>query len=146
MSYTIGQVAKKLGISTYTLRYYDKEGLIPNVKRMKNGVRIFEESDLHFLQVIFCLKKTGMAIEDIRLFIEWAKEGDSSLEKRYNLFVERRKVVDEQIKQLQAYRECIDGKCQYYEEALKAGTEAIHLQNNKNKSEMPLMKIVKLGD
>ena len=65
MSYTIGQVAKKLGISTYTLRYYDKEGLIPNVKRMKNGVRIFEESDLHFLQVIFCLKKTGMAIEAV---------------------------------------------------------------------------------
>lgn len=146
MSYTIGQVAEKLGISTYALRYYEKEGLLPDVKRNPNGIRIFEESDLHFLYVVFCLKNTGMSIEEIRTFIQWAKEGDASLEKRYQLFVERRDAVDRQMEQLKAYRQCIEDKCQYYKEALEAGTEAVHFQKEKKKEKFPLGDIVKLED
>ncbi len=138
MSYTIGQIAERMHISTYALRYYDKEGLFPFVKRSKNGVRLFEESDLHFLEVIFCLKNTGMSIEEIRTFIKWAEEGDASLQKRYDLFLSRKEAVDRQIKQLEAYRNCIEDKCDYYEKALKAGTEAIHFE----KPAMPLGKIV----
>ena len=59
MSYSIGEVAKMLGLSTYAIRYYDQEGLLPFVKRDEHGVRVFEKSDLHFLYVIFCLKNTG---------------------------------------------------------------------------------------
>lgn len=143
MSYTIGQVAKIMNLSTYTLRYYDKEGLLPFVKRTENGVRIFEEDDLHFLQVIFCLKNTGMPIEKIREFIKWADEGDATLQKRYHLFVERKSEVERQIAQLQEYKECIEYKCNYYKEALEAGTEAIH--KNKTTTEMPLSKIAKFN-
>lgn len=146
MSYTIGQVAERLGISTYALRYYDKEGLLPEVRRGPNGTRIFEESDLHFLYVIFCLKNTGMSIEDIRAFIAWAKEGDSTLQKRYELFVERKKAVEQQIEQLLAYKQCIEDKCEYYKKALEAGTEAIHFQNKAAEHEMPLSKIVRLEE
>lgn len=43
MSYTISQVAQMMGVAPSTLRYYDKEGLLPNVKRV-NGIRVFEDA------------------------------------------------------------------------------------------------------
>ncbi|MDD3230462.1 MAG: MerR family transcriptional regulator [Oscillospiraceae bacterium] len=144
MSYTIGQVSQMMNISAYTLRYYDKEGLLPFVKRSPSGIRIFEDSDLRFLHVIHCLKNTGMSLDDIREFIRWADEGDSSLQKRYDLFVERKKEVDRQIAQLIKYRECIEYKCEYYRKALAAGTEAINLTDSETEDNMPLNKIVGL--
>lgn len=145
MSYSISEVAKMLGMSTFALRYYDKEGLLPFVKRDENGVRIFEESDLRFLYVIFCLKNTGMSIKNIRQFIAWADEGDKSLQDRYDLFVRQRTEIEQQIKQLKIYKKCIEYKCQYYKEALEAGTEAIHFGKKQENDEMVLGKIVRRG-
>lgn len=145
MGYSIGEVAEMLGISTYAIRYYDKEGLLPFVKRRKNGVRIFEKSDLNFLYVIFCLKNTGMSIEKIRQFIAWANEGDSSLQKRYDLFMSQKADIERQIAQLETYKKCIEYKCTYYAEAVKAGTEAIHFGKEHEVDEMALSKIVRRG-
>ncbi|MEJ8306392.1 MerR family transcriptional regulator [Saccharibacillus sacchari] len=142
MSYTIGQVAKKMNVSTFALRYYDREGLLPFVKRSANGVRLFEESDLEFLRVIDCLKNTGMSIGEIRSFIEWTKEGDASLGQRLALFEERKKAVDLQIAQLLLYKECIEFKHNYYTEAVKAKTEAVHRDPNAPEADMVLGRIV----
>jgi DNA-binding transcriptional MerR regulator len=144
MNLTIGQVAKKMNISVYTLRYYDNEGLLPFVKRTETGVRIFDETDLEFLHVIDCLKKTGMPINDIRTFLGWIQEGDASLQKRCDMFQERKKEVDRLIAKLETYRECIEFKCEYYKKALEAGTEAVHWSTDKQAPEMPLSKIVGL--
>lgn len=65
MLYTVGEMAKKLGIAPSTLRYYDQEGLLPFVERSSGGVREFKDSDYEWLQVIGCLKKTGMPLKDI---------------------------------------------------------------------------------
>lgn len=147
MNYTIGEVAKKLGLSTYTLRYYDKEGLLPFIKRTEGGIRIFSEQDLDFLLVINCLKNTGMSIADIRKYIQWADEGDSSLQKRYDLFREQKKAIEQQIQHLKTYLECIEYKCNYYEKALAAGTEAIYKNNpNMNEQKMPLKKIISINE
>lgn len=137
MNYRIGQVAEKMSISAYTLRYYEKEGLLPFIKRDSNGIRMFEESDLEFLNVIHCLKKTGMSIKDIRMFIEWTTEGNASIQQRYDMFQERKKEVDKQIAELEVYREFIDFKCRYYQTALEAGTEDLHRNNDGKASEMP---------
>lgn len=56
MIYTIGEVAKKLGIAASTLRYYDKEGLIPFVERFSGGIRMFKDEDISGLKTIECLK------------------------------------------------------------------------------------------
>ncbi|MBC8528211.1 MerR family transcriptional regulator [Christensenellaceae bacterium NSJ-44] len=146
MTYTIGQVAKKMGISAFTLRYYDKEGLLPFVRRDENGVRIFEESDLEFLRVIDCLKKTGMPIKDIRTFIVWTTQGDASLQQRYDMFMARKREVDRQLEQLLSYRDCIAYKCDYYEKALQAGTEAIHWQQRDGEPEMVLGRLAKISE
>ena len=68
MTYTIGQVSEMFGIPVSTLRYYDKEGLFPNMQRV-SGIRKFSGTELEALRVIECLKKSGMEIRDIKQFM-----------------------------------------------------------------------------
>mgnify|MGYP001781236727 CR=1 FL=1 len=100
MVYTVGEMAKKLDVPASTLRYYDKEGILPFLERKESGHRMFSEQDLSMLRIIECLKCTGMSIKDIRQYAMWAQMGDSTLEQRYNLFLERREAVMAQIKEL----------------------------------------------
>lgn len=130
MAYTISEVAQKLNLTVYTLRYYDKEGLIPFVERTPSGTRLFKESDIEALNVIECLKSTGMPIKEIKNFIDWCSEGDSTLQQRYNLFLERKAAVKAQLEELNKTMALINYKCNYYMTALDAGTEKIH-KNNK---------------
>jgi len=126
MHYSIGEVAEKLNLPKSTIRYYDKEGLLPFVERKESGIRMFAESDISMLQVIECLKSTGLSIKDIKKFSEWCQKGDQTLQERYELFLESRKNVQEQIAELKKSLELIEHKCWYYETALEAGTESIH--------------------
>ncbi len=121
--YTIKDAAKLMDVPTSTIRYYDKEGLLPFMERLESGYRVFSESDLAMLRTIDCLKKTGMPIKDIRLFIEWVQEGDASLDKRYELFVERKRAVEEQIAELNSTLDIVNFKCWYYKTAIDKGSE-----------------------
>ena len=116
--YTIKEVAAMMHVPASTIRYYDKEGLLPFVKRMESGYRIFSKKDVATLRIINCLKKTGMPLKEIRQFSDWLEEGDASLQK----------IVEAQIAKLQEILDTINHKCQYYETAIAAGTEKIHLQ------------------
>ncbi|MCI9596743.1 MAG: MerR family transcriptional regulator [Firmicutes bacterium] len=69
MLYTVGEMAKVLGIPASTLRYYDKEGLLPFVERSSGGIRMFTDKDYEWLKVIECLKRSGLSIKDIKTFI-----------------------------------------------------------------------------
>lgn len=126
ITYSISEAAKELNLTVYTLRYYDKEGLMPFVERNSSGIRVFKESDIEALKIIQCLKATGMPIKEIKGFIAWCSEGDSTLQQRYSLFLERKATVAAQMDELRKTMEMIDHKCSYYMTALEAGTEAIH--------------------
>ena len=130
MNYSISEVAEKLNLTVYTLRYYDKEGLMPFVERTSNGIRVFKESDIDALKVIECLKSTGMPIKEIKKFIDWCSDGDSTLRQRYDMFLERKAAVEALLEELNGTMELINHKCKYYKTALEAGTEDIH-KNNK---------------
>ncbi|WP_241546232.1 MerR family transcriptional regulator [Enterococcus villorum] len=71
MYLTIHEVAKKTGLTPYTLRYYAREGLFDFVERSSNsvGTRLFKESDLEFIYIIKCLKHAGLSIKDIKSFV-----------------------------------------------------------------------------
>ena len=73
--YTIKDAARIMGVPTSTIRYYDKEGLLPFVERLASGYRIFTEKDIATLRIIDCLKKTGMSIKEIRQFSSWLEQG-----------------------------------------------------------------------
>ncbi|MGS2778530.1 MerR family transcriptional regulator [Robertmurraya sp. GLU-23] len=125
-TYSISEVAKELNVTVYTLRYYDKEGLMPFVERTANGIRLFKESDIEALKIIECLKSTGMPIKEIKNFIEWCSDGDSTLQQRYDMFLERKACVEAQMEELKKTMKLIEHKCLYYKTALNAGTEEIH--------------------
>ncbi|WP_430789716.1 MerR family transcriptional regulator [Virgibacillus flavescens] len=127
--YSISEIAKELDLTVYTLRYYDKEGLLPFVERTSSGTRVFKESDIEALKIIECLKATGMPIKEIKNFIDWCSEGDSSLQQRYDLFLERKDTVEAQMAELKKTMQLIEYKCLYYKTALDAGTEDIHKEN-----------------
>ncbi|MCC3649004.1 MULTISPECIES: MerR family transcriptional regulator [Cytobacillus] len=128
-TYTISEVAKELNLTVYTLRYYDKEGLMPFVERTPSGNRLFKESDLSALKVIECLKATGMPIKEIKNFIDWCSEGDATLQQRYDMFLERKANAEAQMEELRKTMEVIEHKCLYYKTALEAGTENIHKED-----------------
>ena len=125
-TYSISEVAKELNLTVYTLRYYDKEGLIPFVERTTSGTRVFKESDIDALKVIECLKATGMPIKEIKTFIDWCSEGNATLQQRYDMFLDRKAHVEAQMDELKKTMEIIDHKCFYYKTALDAGSEDNH--------------------
>ena len=129
MSYTISEAAEKTGLPPSTIRFYDKEGLLPNIKR-KNGIRVFEDMDLRLMGLLTCLKNTGMPIKRIRNYVELTSKGDETLQARYEIIKEQRQFVLDQIEQLQYYLEELDFKDWYYNKALAAGSEsAINLDD-----------------
>lgn len=121
--YSIKEVADILGLPASTIRYYDKQGLLPFVERSDSGYRRFSESDIELLKLIECLKKTNMPIKDIRQFTAWLQQGDASIEQRQQMFLERRRAVEEQIEQLQETLKVIDDKCWYYDGILNTCSE-----------------------
>ena len=125
MVYTIGEMAVLLGVTASTLRYYDKEGLLPFVERSSGGIRMFQESDIEWLQVIGCMKKAGMSIKDIRQYIEMALEGDDTIDLRLAMFRHQQEILKRQMEELRHTMEIVDYKCWYYETAKKAGTTKI---------------------
>ena len=131
MTYTIKQVAERLGVTVSTLRYYDKEGLLPFIDKKENGTRIFKDEDSNGLAIISCMKSSGVPIKDIKKYMDLCAEGDSTLEERMKIFLERKEFVKKQIEELNNVLETIDYKIWYYETAIEAGTENIHKENKK---------------
>lgn len=124
--YTIKQVSQMLNLPASTIRYYDKQGMLPFVKRKESGYRDFDDNDIAMLRIIECLKMTGMPIKDIKQFTKWVQMGDSSLQQRRDMFAERKQAVLEQMQTLQQTLEVIEYKYWYYQTALEAGTEQVH--------------------
>ncbi len=124
--YTISQVAGKFGISAHTLRYYDKEGLLPFIERSASGIRQFTDKDIEGIVIINCLKETGMSIKDIKIFMDWCLQGDATIKQRYEMFLKQKKKALEQMEILQKHMEKIDFKIWYYGTALEAGTLDVH--------------------
>lgn len=131
MTYTIKQVAEKLGVTVSTLRYYDKEGLLPFIDKKENGTRVFKDTDFEGLAIISCMKNSGVPIKDIKRYMDLCAEGDSTLEERMQIFLERKEFVKKQIEELNNVMKTIEHKIWYYETAIEAGTEDIHKENKK---------------
>ena len=123
MYYSIGEAARITGIAISTLRYYDREGMFPEMMRSSGGIRIFSDKEISILRVVECLKSAGMSIKEIKEFLFWCQEGDSSLQKRRDMFRYRLKELKKQKEALQKTMNTLQYKCWYYDTAIAAGTE-----------------------
>ena len=118
--YSIQDVSNKTGLSTHTLRYYEKEGLISGVERSQGGFRQYSEEDLERLGLIRCLKNTGMSIQEIARFVKLTHEGDHTLEERVKLLREHRERVLERMAEMQEHLDKVTWKLNFFTEKLKA--------------------------
>ena len=118
--YSIQDVSNKTGLSTHTLRYYEKEGLISGVERSQGGFRQYTDEDLERLGLIRCLKNTGMSIQEIARFVKLTHEGDHTLEERVELLREHRERVLERMAEMQEHLDKVTWKLNFFTEKLKA--------------------------
>ena len=122
MPYTIKEISQITGLPASTLRYYDKQGLLPDLKRDNNNIRVFSDDDVASIKLINCLKRSGLSIKDIKNFIDMLAQGDKALNERLAIFHKRRDILREELKDLQNVLDVIEYKCWYYETACEAGS------------------------
>lgn len=116
MEYTIKQVSEKTSLSIYTLRYYDKEGLLPLIKRSEANIRKFTDNDIEWISLICCLKNSGMSIENIKEFMYCCLKGKDGIEERKMILETHKKNIQNQINQLNTSMEIVDYKLEHYKE------------------------------
>lgn len=121
--YSIGEISKMFQLPISTLRYYDKEGLFPHLKRV-NGVRQFSESEIETLCVIDCLKKSGLEIKEIKEYMSLCSLGNTTLKQRKEIFEKQKEEVLQEMEKLQKVLSMLNYKCWYYDQAIEKNDEA----------------------
>lgn len=112
---TIGELSKAANISEYTLRYYEKKGLI-QVKRDHNGRRCYDQHDIEWVKFIKRLKDTGMLLKDIEHYAKLRYEGAATMPSRLAMLQKHREYVLAQQKRWAVYLDNLDNKIEYYKE------------------------------
>ena len=114
MSYTVKIAAEKAQLSPNVLRYYEKEGLLPHIKRSKSGIRYYSDADLEWIGLVCCLKNTGMSIKQIRGFVELSLQGPETLKARCDMLNIHKKEVEAHIKEMNKHLEKVTHKIDYF--------------------------------
>ncbi|QBI54686.1 MerR family transcriptional regulator [Streptomonospora litoralis] len=117
--YTPGEVAERFGLSLDTLRYYEREGLLTEVERAASGHRRYRASDVELLELVRCLRDTGMPIAHLRGLAELVREGDHTIPRRLELLREHAGRLAAQIAELRENESAIVNKIGYYEGVLE---------------------------
>ncbi len=125
---TIQEVAEKTGVSAYTIRFYEKSGILPRIQRTEGGIRQFTEADVTFLLFLVELKRTGMSLEEIAEFtadgclLERLQQGDipqQPIERRITILRKHEQRLYEQRRQLDYLLGAVAQKIQFYERCLE---------------------------
>jgi DNA-binding transcriptional MerR regulator len=114
--YTIKEISELTNLSDHTIRYYDREGLIPLLSRSPMGVRQFSEDDLEWLKLICCLKNSGMPIQKIKEFMLLCLSGPETLEERRKLLLDHKHYILDQMKNLEDSLNIVNHKIECYKE------------------------------
>ncbi len=115
---TIAEASEQLGISSDTLRYYEKIGLIPPVKRNRGGIRDYGEADLNWVEFIKYMRGAGLSIEVLTEYVQLAMQGDKTIEARKNILIEQRKQLAVRIEEMKKTIDKLNYKIEQYENTL----------------------------
>ncbi len=114
----IAEVSQQYGISTDTLRYYERVGLIPPVNRSENGIRDYNELDLRRVEFIKCMRSAGLPVEVLIDYVALVQEGDKTIDARKEILVEQRKLLVERMNEMQKTLDILNHKIEVYEKAV----------------------------
>jgi DNA-binding transcriptional MerR regulator len=124
MAYTIKEVSSKVNLSAYTLRYYEKEGLLPYVRRNKQGNRLFGDEDLEWISLICCLRDTGMPVAEIKRYVDLCMKGDETIQTRRQIIQNQKFFIEKQIDEMKVHLEKVNNKLKYYDSLMNRDDEA----------------------
>lgn len=118
MTYTVQEVAKKMGLTTYTVRFYHDHGLLPYVKRDENNNRVFDDVDLEWVHLITCLRQTGMPLVNIKHYVDLVIAGNDTVPERYQIMLAQQQRTLQEIDELNHHLETINKKVAHYADVL----------------------------
>ncbi len=121
----IAEVSEHSGISTDTLRYYERIGLIPPVTRSESGIRDYRDLDMRRVEFIKCMRSAGLPIEVLIDYMELVQQGDRTIEARKEILREQRDLLAERIQEMQKTLDLLNHKIQVYENAILTKEKAI---------------------
>jgi len=125
----IAEVSDQYGLSTDTLRYYERVGLIPPVNRSESGIRDYNELDLRRVDFIKCMRSAGLPIEVLIEYVGLVQQGDRTIESRKEILIEQRELLVARMKEMQKTLDILDHKIEVYENAvLKKEKEMIKVE------------------
>lgn len=119
---TIKEVGEKYGISTDTLRYYERIGMLPPVTRTSGGIRDYNEHDLSWVELVLCMRNAGLSIEAIIEYVKLYQMGDETFAERLQLLQEQRDVLLEQKNQIETTIDRLNYKIARYKVAVETGS------------------------
>ncbi|KAF6631628.1 MerR family transcriptional regulator [Paenibacillus sp. EKM208P] len=113
--YSIKEVQMKSGLPASTLRYYEKEGILPDVGRDEGGRRVYTEKQIDWIRFLMAMKDTGMTIEEIKAYLELNVKGEATIQERRDFLVAHKRKVEEHVAQTQHNLEKIIQKIAFYD-------------------------------
>ena len=116
---TISEVSRKYNITADTIRYYEKEGLIPAVPRDKNGIRDFDENSCGWIEFIKCMRSAGLEIETLKRYVNLFRQGTATVKERKILLIEQREKLLKKQENIKATLDRLNYKIEKYEEIEK---------------------------
>jgi len=126
----IAEVSERYGISSDTLRYYERIGLIPPVNRNISGIRDYREIDVKRVEFIKCMRGAGLPIEVLIEYIKLSQQGDRTVEARKEILKEQRRQLAAKMEEMQKTLDLLDYKIRVYENAvLKKEKETIQIED-----------------
>jgi DNA-binding transcriptional MerR regulator len=126
----IAEVSERHGISSDTLRYYERVGLIPPVNRTESGIRDYNELDLRRVEFIKCMRSAGLPIEVLIEYVALVQQGDGTIEARKEILKEQRELLAARMNEMQKTLDILDHKIEVYENAvLKKEKEMIQTED-----------------
>ncbi|MCL1984301.1 MAG: MerR family transcriptional regulator [Methanomassiliicoccaceae archaeon] len=123
MTYSITEAGKRSGLSVHTLRYYEKDGLMPEIRRDEKGGRTYTDTDIVWISLVRCLREADMPIHLIRGYIDLVKDPNSTTEDRRSVIVTFRNEVDAKMRKFAMAQRLIDKKLELYDAEMNAGAD-----------------------
>lgn len=115
LSFSIKEVSERFGIPPHTIRYYEKEGLLPNIQRDPYGNRIFEQKDLDWIDIMMRLRATGMSVVTLRKMVDLTVKGDSTILERKAILEKHKLELQRKQVKLDKANDAVNKKLLFYE-------------------------------
>ncbi|MGX1195966.1 MerR family transcriptional regulator [Metabacillus sp. SLBN-84] len=119
MSFTIKEASEKVGMSSHTIRFYEKQGLLPLLKRDETGYRSFSDHDIEWLDFISCLRKTDIPITELKKIMDLTLEGNHTIQERKAILLAHREAMLEKQRELDLAFKKIEKKLRYFDDLEK---------------------------